>query len=455
MRGLLLASVVLTAAALPGRAQEDADGPTTAAPPDLEAATTGGQSLTATVTQGFTVDTNAGLDDPNPGTSYYADTGLLLGFQAQTQVQSFEFALDTGLRALWGAEEDFDLTFASPTGAALNYGYDWANGALDTSLRYRQRDLDTTTALIVAPEDDPEADDFDDEEEDATERRYDVGVSLALATQSPSSYALNFAGTQFDYTGDAAEARERRTLEGDALWRLQLTPVIAGTVGAAYSDFQAENRRETEIREAEADVGVIYEPSEVLQASFGVGYARYEREELPVGGVEGEDRKDSGYVLRGGLRYAFEDVTLVATARLTNAAPETRLSGDVRASYPLPNGTLTGRVFRRFGGGVEGDEIEVTGATIGLDHEINTVSGLGFDVALARRESLDTDEPDSDRLSFTAAYIYDLTEAVSANVGYRFSALEENSNGGRDEDLESATSNAVFFEIARTFETRP
>lgn len=447
----LLPSVVLIAAAFQAQAQEDvAPAPTTAAPPDLEAATAGGRSLTATVTQGFTVDTNLGLDDPNPGTSYYADTGLLLGFTAETQVQSFAFALDTGLRALWEAEEDFDLTFASPTGAELDYGYAWASGALDTSLAYRQRDLDTTTALIVEDEDDPEVDDIDDEE-DATERRYDVGVSLALATESPSSYELNFAGTQFDYTGDAAEARERRTLEGDALWRLQLTPVIAGTLGAAYSDFRAENAEETEIREAEADVGVIYEPSEVLQASFGVGYARYEREET---GEDG-DRRDSGYVLRGGLRYAFEDVTLVGTARLTNAAPETRLSGDVRASYPLPNGTLTGRVFRRFGGGVEGDEIEVTGAAIGLDHEINTVSGLGFDVTLARRENLDTDEPDSDRLSFTAAYSRDLTEAVSANVGYRFSALEENADGGADEDLESATSNAVFFEIARTFETRP
>jgi hypothetical protein len=438
----LLASVVLTAAALQAQAQEDA-GPTTAAPPDLEAATAGGQSLTATVTQGFTVDTNLGLDDPSPGTSYYADTGLLLGFQTQTQVQSFEFALDTGLRALKEADEDFELTFASPTGAALDYGYDWANGGIDTSLRYRQRDLDAaSTALIVEDDDDPEVDDTD-EVEDATERRYDVGVSLALATQSPSSYALNFAGTQFDYTGDAAEARERRTLEGDALWRLQLTPVIAGTLGAAYSDFQAENRRETEIREAEIDVGVIYEPSEVLQASFGIGYARYERDELG----EDEDREDSGLVLRGGLRYAFEDVTLVGTARLTNAAPETRLSGDVRASYPLPNGTLTGRVFRSFGGGVEGDEIQVTGATIGLDHEINTVSGVGFDVALARRENLDADEPDSDRLSFTAAYSHDLTEAVSASLGYRFSAEEE--------DPDSATSNAVFFEIGRTFETRP
>ncbi len=440
----LLASVVLTAAALQAQAQEDA-GPTTAAPPDLEAATAGGQSLTATVTQGFTVDTNAGLDDPNPGTSYYADTGLLLGFQAQTQVQSFAFALDTGLRALWEAEEDFELTFASPTGAALDYGYDWANGALDTSLSYRQRDLDTTAADVLGPEDedDPEVDDLDeDEEEDATERRYDVGVSLALATESPSSYELSFDGTQFDYTG-GAEARERRTLEGDALWRLQLTPVIAGTLGAVYSDFQAESGDETQIREAEADVGVIYEPSEVFQLSFGVGYARYEREEIG----EEEDRKDSGYVLRSGLRYAFEDVTLVGTARLTNAAPETRLSGDVRASYPLPNGTLTGRVFRRFGGGVEGDEVQVTGATIGLEHEINTVSGLGFDVALARQENLDTDEPDVDRLSFTAAYTYALTEAVSANVGYRFSALEE--------DPDSATSNAVFFEVARTFETRP
>ena len=73
---------------------------------------------------------NYGLDDPSPGTSYYADTRLLLGLLNETPTQTFALGLDTGLRALWEAEEDFDFTFASPSTATLDYGNEWASGAL-------------------------------------------------------------------------------------------------------------------------------------------------------------------------------------------------------------------------------------------------------------------------------------------------------------------------------------
>ena len=198
--------------------------------------------------------------------------------------------------------------------------------------------------------------------------------------------------------------------------------------------------------------GVIYTPSEVLELSFGAGYGTYKREErerLGPGdfGSHQTVDDDGGYVLTGGMRYDFEQATVNAELRLTNAAPETRLSGVVRARYPLPNGALTGRVFQRYGGGDTGQEIRVTGAGIGIEHEINRVSQLEFDVNVARQEDLDTDDPDIDRLNFTATYSYALTEVVSANVGYRFRK--------RDEDPESATSNAVFLEVGRTFSTRP
>ena len=65
----------------------------------------------------------------------------------------------------------------------------------------------------------------------------------------------------------------------------------------------------------------------------------------------------------------------------------------------------------------------------------------------ARQEDSTTDEPDIDRLNFTAVYSYALTEVVSANLGYRFRT--------RDEGDEDADINAVFFEIGRSFATRP
>ncbi len=437
MRRVLLAALAAAATAPAARAQGLGD-----------------PLLSAAITQSVTADSNYGLDDPNPGTSYYADTRLLLGLVNETPTQTFALGLDTGLRALWEAEQDFDFTFASPSTATLDYGNEWSNGAADVFLNYRQVDRDRTSTVFDFDETGA-VEDIREVDNDATERRYNGGFALELATQSRSSYQLNFAATRFDYSGgdpDATDNTPRTTLEGDALWLLALNPVLTGTLGVAYYDYDAENPQETQIRQGEVVAGVIYTPSEVLELNFGAGYGVYEREErLRLGPGEFGPHEtlddDGGYVLNGGVRYDFEQATVNAELRLTNAAPETRLSGFVRARYPLPNGALTGRVFQRYGGGDTGEEIRVTGAGIGIEREINRVSQLEFDVNVARQEDLDTDDPDTDRLNFTATYSYALTEAVSASVGYRFRK--------RDEDPDNATSNAVFLEVGRAFATRP
>lgn len=438
MRRLLIASLALTAAGSQAWAQ--------AIVTDAEEIPGAGPRLTATVTQSFVADSNLDLDDPRPGESYYADTRLLLGFLNETPVQTFALDIDTGLRALWQAEEDFDVTYASPTTARVGYGREWASGSGDGFLRYRRRDVDQST-LIDLDLDSDDPDDLSEESSDATEMRYDGGLGLEFATDSPSSYALNFAGTRFDYSGDTDGNRTpRTTLQGDAAWRLQFTPVLAGALGVNYSWYDADNGAETEIRQGDVDVGLIYDPSEVLQVSFGVGYGEYTRKEI-VDGVRETLDDENGYVLRGGLRYFFEDVTVLANVRLTDAAPQTRLSGDVRAIYPLPRGEVRGQIFQRYGGGDTGNEIRVTGAVIGLSHEINTVSQLGLDFTAARQENFDTGEADIERFSVSAVYSRDITAVVSANIGYRYRT--------RDQNPESAVSNSVFFEIGRTFETGP
>jgi hypothetical protein len=438
MRRLLLVSSIALAAGAQARAQVQPA-------PEEEV---GGPRLSAELTQSFVADSNLDLDDPNPGTSYYADTRVILGLLNQTETQTFALGIDTGLRALWQAEEDFEFTFASPTTATLDYGNEWASGSADVFLSYTQTDLDTT--LFEDQDlDSPNPGDLREISADATERRYDGGFDLAFATDSPSSYELSLDATRFDYSGrtDGSEDETpRSTVAGEAVWLLELNPIVTGTLTGGYSYYTADNRAETEIRQAEVVAGAVYEPNEVLSLSVGAGYGTYERQQL-VGGTRETLDDDSGYVLTAGMRYLFEEVTLNADARLTNAAPQTRLSGTVRAVYPLPNGALSGRVFQRYGGGDTGEEIRVTGAGIGLTHEINQVSSLEFDVNLAKQQNFDSDEADIDRLNFVATYSYALTELVTANVGYRFRS--------RDQDPESATSNAVFVEIGRLFETSP
>lgn len=431
MRRILLASLALAAVGSAARSQALGD-----------------SLLTATISQSATADTNYTLDDPSPGTSYYTDTRLQLGLLSVTPTQTFELGLDTGLRALWEAEEDFDFTFASPSTATAAYAQEWANAEIDADFRYRQTDVDADQPLADFLDPDtgelvPDA--LDRSEVNVTQRRYDGSIDVALATDAPSSYEFSLAGTRIDYDDTSTNRSPRTTLQGDALWRLRVTPVLSAALFGSYVYYKADNDEETEIRTGELDAGVIYEPSERLRLDVGLGYADRSKKEIEDGERTDDDR--TGPVARAALRYEFEDVVVNAAARYTNAAVGSPFTGSLRAAYPLPRGEVFGRVFQRKTGAATGGEADVQGAAIGLLHEINTNSALNFDFAASRQKDQSAPiEPDITRLAFTATYSRALTEVVAANIGYRYRTF--------DQDPDDAHSNAVFFEIGRTFSTQ-
>ena len=237
----------------------------------------------------------------------------------------------------------------------------------------------------------------------------------------------------------------RRSVQGDATWTLQFNPVFATVAGLGYYWYSADNTTDEEITVAEGDFGIAYTPTENLRIRGGLGYADRKRDQT-IAGVRDDTEHNTGPVIRGDLRYVQEDFTLIGEARWTSAAPEDRLSGVVRGFYNLPRGQISGRVFQRYGGGQGGSDSRVTGAGIGLTHEITTVSSLAFDASYATQADEDNPaEPDIDRTELTASYIHSLTETVSAQIGYGFQH--------RVEDPEDATSNRVFLIIGKTFET--
>jgi hypothetical protein len=433
MRRALLAALTLAAG---GAGAQDLPSP-------------GSPLVTAGISQGFTVDSNLQLDDPSPGTSYFADTRVQFGVLSDTPLQSLALGVDTGLRALWEAERDFDFTFASPSTAELDYARDWATGGLEAGLRYRQTAVDADRPLADFIDPDTGEIDFPDDLDrltrDVTERRYDATLDLALAEEAPSSYQFSLVATNIDYDETSADSVPRVNVQGDALWRLRFTPTLSGALFGSYVYRDSDNARNTLIREADAEVGVIYEPSEILRLDLGIGYARYDRRET-VAGVRDSDVQ-TGPALRVGLRYAFEDVTLDATARYTQATDGAPLTGNLRATYPLPRGAITGRVFQNMTGSSTGNETRITGAGLGILHEINDVSALELDFTAARQvDETAPFEPDTTRLAFEATYSRAITEVVSANLGYRFRSF--------DQDPDDAVSNAVFFQIGRSFASR-
>jgi hypothetical protein len=430
----------VTAARAQGLGGGTAAGP--AAVADAPAVTSGGV-LTTTLSQSIVADSNYDLDDPSPGTSYYGDTRVAIDYLKETRTQSLAFGLDTGLRALSEAEEDFEFVLASPSTANIDFRLEGADTSFNAGARIRSRRVDYFGPIDI---DGPLPDDLTGFQEDSTEFRSDANLGFSIGTNSPSTWDFTVAGTNFDYNEDTGTNNlvPRRSVQGDATWTLQITPTFATVVGAGYYWYSADNTTDEEVTVAEGDFGFAYTPTENFRLRAGVGYADRKQDQT-IGGIRDTTEHNTGPVVRGDFRYVQDDFTLLGEARWTSAAPSNRLSGAVRGFYNLPRGQITGRVFQRYGGGQGGSDSRVTGAALGFSHELTRVSSLAFDASYATQVDEEGDDPDIDRTDLTASYIHSLTETVSAEIGYGFR--------NRVEDPEDASSNRVFLVIGKTFET--
>jgi len=152
--------------------------------------------------------------------------------------------------------------------------------------------------------------------------------------------------------------------------------------------------------------------------------------------------------VRGSIRYDTpEEFSVFASARYTTAAPDPRWNGDLRADYLLPRGLLYARGYRDYGFDSEGDDTLFYGLGIGLEREINSLSGWGIDLnAQNQVDAEDSNIAAIDQIDATARYTRALTQDVSATLGYRLRLQTEDG---------SAQSNAVFVTFGRSWSRRP
>jgi hypothetical protein len=446
MRRAFLAVLLAGAAAAPAAAQQRQPFP----PRPLPAAALEAAPLSFTLSQSLEASTNYDLVDDPAGNTYYGETRFAVDWLRDTETSRFALGLDTGLRGVDHPDDDFEWIAASPSLAYLNYRAEGLDTLFDAGLIARSRIVDSTTTVLIEgdPTDPTIPDTLDQVRLDAREYRYDANIGFTGGTSSPSTWGVRLLANTYDYDETGGSLTPRTTVNPQANWRLQLTPVFSGVLFGGYYYYTADNAQETEIRVAEADAGVLYTPSDVLSLGFGLGYADRRREETStLTGVRDEVEHETGPVLRGDLRYVLPNFTLAGNLRWTTAAAEdNRFSGSLGGFYTLPRGQVTGRVYQRAVGDSTGNEVRVTGATIGLEREINTVSRVGLDFGWATQVSLeDEDEPDITRTDFVVSYAYDLTAAVTAEVGYNYET--------RQEDPLDADSHRVFLVLGRTFET--
>lgn len=415
----------------------------------------GESTVSATITQRFEADSNYRLEDTSPGTSFYSDTRLGLDYVRETSTQRLLLGGNVGVRLLWEAEEPFDVTYADPAVARARYEQDWADGSFGGYLRYLYRRLDGAY-LPFDPAFEgglgPTATPDDLTTFDGDENRVDAGFSLALRTDAPSSYFLNVDATNVSYSNldedvdEIDEAVPRNSVFGEAIWRLRINPILSGALVASYDYYEADNATDIQINTAALDAGVIYEADQNLTLTAGVGYEDRQQRET-IGGERLTTEDDQGVALRGSVLYALDDLTFDANARVTNAAPSTRWTGDFLFDYDLPRGRIYARGYRDYGGDAGGDETLFYGAGIGLERDINTVSRWGVDLFGQNQiDQDDSDVADLDRIEGTARYVYDFAEDISATFGYRLRLRTEDG---------SAQSNAIFVAFGKTFTRRP
>ena len=228
--------------------------------------------------------------------------------------------------------------------------------------------------------------------------------------------------------------------------------MLSSIVFADYLAYDADNAAETALRVAEIDGGLVYQPSENFLLRGGIGYADRKREDTDTAGVRETTQSNSGPSIRGDFRYTTDDFVLRGNARYTTAAPDPQLHRQPGRHLPAaarqPARAHLPELYRHQR---RRNQARVTGASLGIVRDLNTLSRLALDFAVANQvdvdEVADTDEPDINRLNVTATYSYDITEVVSADIGYRYRR--------RQEDPQDASSNAIFFQIGRTFETVP
>lgn len=401
-------------------------------------------TLSATISQSAVADSNYGLDDPSPGTSYYGDTRLQLDYLRDTSTQTLGLGFDTGLRALDEAGEEFDFRLATPSSAYLDFVQEGPNTTFDSLFRLRSRQVDYNVFDDVTNT----PDDLSVLEGNTRELRADANVGFALGVNSPSTYEFRLLATNFSYTEETDNLAPRYSVEGQALWTLGITSVFSTAVLGSYYYYNADNEDQDEVHVAEIDAGLVYEPSDVLRVRGGIGYADRTRDQT-IDDVRSETEHNTGPTLRGDIRYILPSLTLLGDLRISSAAPETRTSGNLSAVYILPRGRVTGRVFQRYGGNQEGSDSRITGAGIGLVRNLNQTSRIEFDASYAVQVDVDDtdddDEEDINRTDLTASYVYDVTGSVSAELGYGYRH--------RIQDPDDADSHRVFVVIGKSFET--
>ncbi|WP_120499342.1 hypothetical protein [Roseovarius sp. EL26] len=431
-------------------------------------------SATLDLSQRFESGDNLALDIPSEGSTNLSTTALTFNLNSQTSTQALSFSAG-GLLRLGDlpSSSDAETGFGEPN---LRLGYDrnTGNAALSFDTFFRQSEVGFLRPLqdfadgegnIVLPPD------FNELNGTGTRNSYGFSTSVEVGQNAP-------LGLIFDASSSAITYDDVSSGTLDDSWRaatgvttlLRVSEVVTGRLELDYDRFEEDNSEDTERDTYSALAGVTYDVSAITTLDFGLGYEEIvtrensgtETEEGPIGQIgwnrimpngtadasleSSRDQSGQRYTLQAGrsLNFALGQELSTSIGVTTLDGDDPNLIGSIDFLRELDSSRLRFILNRRVRTDSEDEERLTTRLGVTYDHDINSISGLGFDFGFSLAEGNATSN-EVERTSFDVSYRRSLTEQWFMRTGVSYEYRDE-------ENLGNADSTSVFLSLNRTFD---
>jgi hypothetical protein len=173
---------------------------------------------------------------------------------------------------------------------------------------------------------------------------------------------------------------------------------------------------------------------------------------MPNGTAEGSleatnDQNGTRVTLQFGRNLDLPSGTLAARLGVTRGqGADATLIGALNWSQELPTGQISAGVSRDVATTDDDTEVATTLVTVAYNHDLNAISGIGFDLSYAVID--ETTANLVTRADVNARYTRELTDDWDMNVGLTYRLRTEETQPDTD-------SKQVFFSLSRQFDLRP
>ena len=385
---------------------------------------------------------------------------LGFGLSSETRSQYLRF------RVQGGYETSLDGTTGSglvDPDYSLAYGTRNRNAALDVSLAFTERDVDSIFELTEVPGV------FVIDSGTRTSSR--SSVQLELGREAPFGATIGLAYNIISYDGTTdPDLLDSRESEANVALRFDIDRRITARVDGSFSEIDSDGG--TDVTRERVGVGADLQVTQTLAADVSVGVTRVTegdagtttvQDGLSFGLTLSEERPDGAWTasltsdidesgrrstLTLGRSLDLRDGRFSATIGVSEGDDgELRPLYSLRYNAELPNGSAGVVLDQSFDVNSSGFETLNTRLTADWEYQLNRVSSLGAEVRLRQTDVLGG-SGDSSRLDLSLTYVHALTDDWSLTSGYTHTLRR------KDGEPDSST-DELFIGLQTSFAWRP